>query len=67
MRHEIINNKVIVRIRDRLCESPEELVGSGLFRDIIILAIEQLEKSGSRLLAMFPAGDVDENSITVLI
>jgi hypothetical protein len=67
MRHEIINNKVIIRIRDRLCESPEELIGSRLFRDTLILAIKRLEKKGSRLLAVFPGGDVDENMTSILI
>jgi hypothetical protein len=67
MRHEIINNKVIIRIRDRLCESPEELIGSGLFRDIVVLAIAQLEKSGSRLLAIFPDEHADDTVIGTLI
>ncbi len=67
MHHEIIGNKVIIRIRDRLCESPEELVGSELFRDIVTLAGKRLQKSGSRLLAIFPGEDVDEKMITILI
>ncbi len=67
IRHEIINNKIILRIKNRVCDSPRELLASGLFRDIVDLALKRLEKSGSRLLSIFPKSEVDEKSFAILL
>ena len=58
--YRIYDGKVIIRIRDRICDTPEELVQSGLFRDVITKYIAQLQKQRSRLLNIFP----DKNNIT---
>ena len=58
--YRIYDGKVIIRIRDRICDTPEELVQSGLFRDVITKYIAQLQKQRSRLLNIF----LDKNNIT---
>ena len=45
--YRIYDGKVIIRIRDRICDTPEELVQSGLFRDVITKYIAQLQKQRS--------------------
>ena len=67
IRHEIINKKVILHIKDRVCESSRELIESALFYDIVRLAIKRLEKNGSRLLAIIPDGCINDSSTGILI
>lgn len=51
--HSLPNNKVIIRTRDILCESSDELLSSKLFKEILENFIEHLRKKESTLLNIF--------------
>lgn len=55
----VYDGKVIIRIRDRICDTPDELVGSDLFAEVLARFVAQLKKQQSRLLSIFP----DQNKI----
>ena len=50
---KFVNNKVVLRLKDRICETPEELVTSTLFLDVVERYIKNLVKKDSGLLAVF--------------
>ena len=50
---KFVDNKVVLRLKDRICETPEELLTSTLFYDIVERYIRNLKKKDSRLLAVF--------------
>jgi hypothetical protein len=51
--HKILEKKVILTINKRICETPEELLSSGLFYEILTRCVERLSKKGSVLLNIF--------------
>jgi energy-coupling factor transporter ATP-binding protein EcfA2 len=63
---EFVDRKVIIRLKDRGCETPEELLSSPLFREVVLRYVRKLERSESPVLAFFGEGraigdlDVDE-------
>ncbi len=67
IRYTCIRNKVIIRLRDRVCESPDELLGSGLFREMLTRFVRDLERKNSPLLALFSSAPVGEEEIDRLI
>jgi energy-coupling factor transporter ATP-binding protein EcfA2 len=54
---KFVDHKVIIRLRDRVCETPEELLSSDLFREVVTRFVEDLTRQDSPLLALFAAGD----------
>ncbi len=48
-----VGRKVIVRLRDRVCETSEELLSSGLFREFLGACLSNLSKRNSPLLKIF--------------
>jgi hypothetical protein len=62
----ISNKKVILDIRGRLCETPEELLRSKLFEAVINKAIEELMRKSSPLLAIFDGNPINYKSIANL-
>ena len=65
--HIIFEKKVIIKINKRLCETPEELVDSELFLEILNRCIKNLSRRNSTLLDIFGSGSISENKITLLI
>ncbi len=63
----IIGNKAVLNIRDRMCETPEELLGSGKFRTVLDRCLEQLEARNSPLLEIFETGKADAPSVDQLV
>jgi len=64
---EILDRKVIIRIKDRLCETEEELLTSPLFKHILKLSVQELKNHNSYLLKIFPSQEIkadDLNSLT---
>ena len=57
---KIVDRKVIIRLKDRVCETPEELLASELFVRIFHHVLSDLGRRQSRLLDMFP----DKKNIT---
>jgi hypothetical protein len=63
---QFVDRKVIIRLKDRGCETPEELLSSPLFREVVLRYVRKLERNNSPVLIFFGAGreigdlDVDE-------
>lgn len=51
--YRISKDKVIIRIKDRLCETPSELLSSKLFLQILTQCITTLSRRNSHLLEIF--------------
>ncbi len=60
--YRVYDGKVIIRIRSRICDTPEDLIESTLFRDILTRFISMLQRQRSRYLNIFP----DRNRITAV-
>lgn len=52
-KNKVFDRKVIITLKDRICETPEELVGSELFERILKTMLTELGKRQSRLLGIF--------------
>jgi len=63
----IIGNKVVLNIRERMCETAEELLASRKFRAILDHCINQLTLKDSPLLGIFESRNVDEASTDDLV
>ncbi len=65
---EILDRKVIIRIKDRICETEEELLTSALFKHILKICVQQLQTHNSYLLKIFssPEQTAAENLNTLL-
>lgn len=63
----ILDEKVIIRIKDRLCETPAELLKSDLFNRVLTRCIDDLTRRNSSLLGIFAGRQVDEKQINLLI
>jgi hypothetical protein len=50
---KFVNKKVIIRLRDRVCESPEELISSELFCEVVTRFVSDLKRKQSPLLQAF--------------
>ena len=48
-----VNRKVIIFLRDRVCETPEELMSSELFHDVVTRFVNDLRRRQSPLLRIF--------------
>src|SRR6266545_6452629 len=65
--YRIFKDKVIIRIKDRMCDTPTELLSSKLFLQILTQCIGALSHRNSRLLGIFDHEDVDGDDIRLLI
>src|SRR3990167_11367114 len=64
---EISQNKVIIKLNDRVCETPGEILASPLFRAILERAIDKLVKRNSFLLGVFDRRPVTDETISLFI
>ncbi|MDD5217281.1 MAG: phosphoenolpyruvate carboxykinase [Candidatus Omnitrophica bacterium] len=65
--YEIFERKVVIRIKNRICENAEDLLASRLFKDMIKRAVGELQKRGSVLLKVFGKSEVEKEDIQLLI
>ena len=63
----IIGNKVVLNIRERMCETAEEMLGSEKFSQVIEHCIENLKEKNSPLLDIFKNQSTDKEAIKDLI
>lgn len=67
-RNKVFDRKVVIRLKDRGCETPEELIDSELFSRVLKSMLADLERRQSRLLDVFPNKQhLTENDICLLI
>lgn len=66
---KFVNKKVILRIRDRICETSEELLESDLFVAVLSRYIGELKRRQSTLLDIFgkPVSQIGEKDINTLV
>jgi hypothetical protein len=68
--HKFVDRKVIIRLKDRVCDSSEELFASDLFQEVVRRDIEHLKKIKSPLLAVFgkwSSDDIGEEDVARFI
>jgi hypothetical protein len=63
---QIINGKIIIRIKDRICDTSEELLAGRLFYTILRRVVRELSKKNSRLLKIFESNNIREQDIHLL-
>ena len=61
------DEKIVLRVRNRVCNNSEELIQSELFAKVLRRFIENLENHQSPLLAIFPDSQVNGQSIDTLV
>jgi hypothetical protein len=63
----IIGNKAVLNIRERMCETAEEMMESDKFRSVLDHAIENLRSKNSPLLEIFGNSGFDNDSVNDLV
>ena len=67
-KNKVFDRKVVIRLKDRICETPEELVDSELFKRVLKIMLTELGKRQSRLLEIFNDKNyITDNDVAVLI
>jgi len=64
--YRIVDNKIILKIRDHIASTPKELVSESLFKDIVWRSIKDLKRRKSFLLDMFGTENIDDQQIEIL-
>lgn len=60
---EIFENKVIIKLHDRICETADEVLMSELFKEIVHRCVQELVRRNSILTKIF--GDLQVNAATL--
>jgi energy-coupling factor transporter ATP-binding protein EcfA2 len=63
----IVGNKAVLNIRERMCETADELLQSNKFRIILEHCLRQLEKNNSPLLGIFENSIITDEGVNNLI
>ncbi len=63
----IIGNKAVLNIRERMCETPEELLASDKFRSVLDHCLVNLKAKNSPLVCIFDKCDINEKSVNDLV
>jgi hypothetical protein len=63
----IIGNKAVLNIRERMCETAEEMIASDKFRSVLDLCIENLKSKNSPVLEIFGNIEIDTKSVNDLV
>ena len=63
----ILGNKAVLNIRERMCETQEELLASGKFRIVLDHCLENLKSKHSPLLGIFVNNEADRVSVDNLV
>jgi hypothetical protein len=64
---KIVENKAVLYIRERMCETAEEMLESDMFRMVLEHCITKLESRNSPLLSIFENSRVTRAAVTNLI
>jgi hypothetical protein len=63
----IVGNKAILNIRERMCETPEELLASDKFRMVLESCLEKLKSKNSPLVCIFSNCEINDASVDDLV
>ena len=61
---EVVDKKIVIRIKDRICETADELISSDLFKFTLKNCIKELKKHDSYLLKIFGTPDISSADVT---
>lgn len=64
--HRIIGDKVVIRSKDRVCETPDELLSSKLFFKILRRSVRDLNHRNSDLIRIFDKRVITDDDIQLL-
>ncbi len=64
--HRIIGDKVVIRTKDRVCETTDELFSSKLFFKILRRCVRDLNSRNSDLIRIFDKRVIEDEDIQVL-
>ncbi len=64
---KIFDGKVIIRSRDRICDTPEEMLSSSLFRVFLKRSLADLSRKNSKLVNIFDHKEITDQDIQTLI
>ncbi len=65
--YSLYENKVVIRLRDRIADTSERLLSTRIFRDVLTQYLTRLTKQRSKLLNIFPNRRFDEQQIDRLV
>lgn len=65
--YQFLEEKVVLRIKDRICDTADELLSSDLFLKVLTRCIHNLNHRNSRLLSIFERRDITEEDIDLLV
>jgi len=65
--YQIIDGKVIIRVRDHICETGEDLLASPLFMEILRRCTDELARHNSYLLGIFPDRTITHQNLRRLV
>ncbi len=64
---EIFDRKVIIRIKNNICETADELLSSDIFQSVLTRCIRNLERHQSYLLGIFGKKTITDHDIAALV
>jgi energy-coupling factor transporter ATP-binding protein EcfA2 len=64
---KIVENKAVLYIRERMCETAEEMLESDMFRMVLEHCLSQLESRNSPLIGVFENSRIGQTGVTNLI
>ena len=67
IKYQLSENKVIIRLNGKICQTGEELILSKLFYEILEKCIKKLEKKNSILLSSFSKKNLNKEDIELLV
>ena len=65
--YQLYDGKVIIRLRNKICDNPEELLTSKLFLITLRQYIAELAEHRSKLLGIFSSPDVSDDEVRLLV
>ena len=63
----LVGNKAVLNIRERMCETPEELLASDKFRLVLDHGLKNLQEKNSPIIEIFGDRAIDEESVNDLL
>jgi energy-coupling factor transporter ATP-binding protein EcfA2 len=65
--YKLFDGKVIIRIRDRICDTPDRLLSSSLFLAILKRCVAELARRGSHLMDIFDHTPISDQDVRLLV
>ncbi len=65
-RHNLLDEKIVIRMQGKTAENAEELLSSDLFFEILTQFVSTLKRQQSRLLRIFPDSEITEDDLRLL-